>query len=295
MRNLFLFLIVSVSIVACTSRSKQLRETIAAQEITLKFNTTDEAIKPLLQNYNAYVKDNPSDNDWSPVYLWRAAQIYYRATNFNASKEKLETLIATYPDTLLVPSAELLLANIFEEQLKDSLSAAKIYTAFLKKYPNHKERGEAELFFLPAKEKYEAKLRRLNNLFAADYTNKALGHRLAGLYYDYAQAFQQEEKADDMLFVAGQQYSNADQPQKAISSWELLRIRYPQSEKYSQALYLTGFEQENKANNMEKAKEAYELYIKENPKGEFVESAKLSLANLGVSAVELVKSFKEKK
>lgn len=112
-------------------------------------------------------------------------------------------------------------------------------------------------------------------------------------YLAYADKFQDDSMSAEYLFRAADLTNGIHQPDKAIELYQRIQ-RYPTYSKTSVALFLQGFISETELNNIQKAKEYYEKFLKQYPDHKLANDVRITLANLGKSPDELIKEFEVK-
>ena len=118
--------------------------------------------------------------------------------------------------------------------------------------------------------------------------------QLLNLYKSYADQFKNDTLAADYLFKAGDLANNLHQPEEAIKL--LGRVQdYKTFSKVQLALFLQGFIAETELNDLEHAKQFYELFLQKYPNHQLANDVQASLINLGKSPEELIREFEANK
>jgi outer membrane protein assembly factor BamD (BamD/ComL family) len=102
----------------------------AAIDLLLFQNKTGEA----LTRTEAMMKKFP-DHSLTDELLWLQSKIYRKMGDYQNAVATLEIINTKYPDDILGDNALYTLANIYEENLKDSSKAMETYQKFMIKYP----------------------------------------------------------------------------------------------------------------------------------------------------------------
>ena len=113
------------------------------------------------------------------------------------------------------------------------------------------------------------------------------------LYLAYAEKFKDDSLSAEYLFRAADVTNGIHQPDKAIELYE----RVQQFKSYSKtpvSLFLQGFIAETELQDMQRAKEYYEKFLKQYPDHKLANDVKITIANLGKSPEELIKEFEAK-
>lgn len=299
MRKLFYLLPAMLLLAACQNKEQlRMREVISALEINVKSNPVDSTLKPLLQQYNAYLSQYPKDGEWFSVYCYRAAQLYYRVGNNKEAMRLLKKAEDSHPKAGNAPNVLMLMASILDEKLNNSEEAAKYAKEFIKRYPKHRMIEEAKSFSMPKQQRWEAKIQRESDQFMkfSKETNDqlllgAIGGKLIGLYRDYVLAFPDNPNAPEYLYAAGKTAKISGNVVAAIQLWEETANQYPESPKAPEALYIVAFEKENTLMEFDEAKATYQKLIEKYPNHELAQNAKIALPHVGKSPDEVVKGF----
>ena len=114
---------------------------------------------------------------------------------------------------------------------------------------------------------------------------------LVSAYCDYADANPNDAMSPEYLFKAVDVSMNLNEPQRTISIIDRLIADYPDYPRTQAALFIKAFIFETRYNNLDMAKKLYEQYLEMYPDGEFAESCRASIENLGLTPEELVKKF----
>ncbi len=123
--------------------------------------------------------------------------------------------------------------------------------------------------------------------------NKKDAANMIHLYMSYVKDNPQNSKAPEYLFKAADVSINSFHSEQTIRLFNQLIKDYPDYEKAPQALFLKAFTYENYLNQMDSAKVSYQLFLEKYPSHSFANDAEVSLNNLGKSAEEIIKSFKQ--
>jgi len=141
-----LIVILSVMILffACTESRKKQHEHISMLENTLQDSYDTLKMAKLVELYDNYVNDFPSDS-LSPIYVFRAAEINRVLGKGAEALTNYHLLIKTYPESVYVPEAYFFMAVVYENVLYDFTKASVSYCEFLDKYPEHPFAKDAKL------------------------------------------------------------------------------------------------------------------------------------------------------
>jgi len=114
-------------------------------------------------------------------------------------------------------------------------------------------------------------------------------------YDKFAKLHPQDEKTPEYLFKSGEIYRSLKKYQKAIDTYEHIYQNHPNFAKAPHSLFLMGFSYENDLKDTDKAKSAYDQFLKKYPDHELAKDVKFSLDNLGVSPEDIIKGFENLK
>jgi TolA-binding protein len=81
--------------------------------------------------------------------------------------------------------------------------------------------------------------------------------------------------------------------QRALTIYEQVYQRHPDSDIGGNALFMKGFTLDNHLNDYESAGQAYRSFLEEFPNHNLLPSASFLLENLGKSEEEIISSFKQ--
>lgn len=144
MKKNFLFLMLTLLIVACESKEnavqKQLREEIAALEKQLLEGDGDASKKSdiavdLVEKTLQYAKDFPQDT-LTPTLLFKAADAARGAKQYGKAVQLWGQVWRKYENHPQAPMALFLQGFTFDSDLRKADMAKKYYRQFLEKYPN---------------------------------------------------------------------------------------------------------------------------------------------------------------
>ena len=122
-------------------------------------------------------------------------------------------------------------------------------------------------------------------------TNTALA--LVNNYAKFASENSEDEMSAKYLFKAGDLCMAMHKPQLAIQYFDDIIKNYNDFDKTPYCLFLKGFIYEDQLNDLKKAKESYQLFIKQYPNHEMTDAAKFSIKNLGKSPEQLIREFEK--
>lgn len=300
MKKVFSILfLASLFLAGCNGNRNKMRETIAALEEASKGAPGDITFRPLLQQYNAYLKEYGSDQEWCPIYLYRGSQIYFRAGNYGQCLNLLGKIFSDYPKSDIQPNALALAGMIYDEYLEKPEEAKEAFKKLEEQYGETKVAQSAVSFYKkPAQDKLLARIAEMQPKFNASLTtpnpDRIIGGLLLGHLLQFVQRYPDDGHTPEYLFRAGQASVALGDSQRGVQLFEEMASKFPDSEFAPRALITAAFETESKLNDLPKAKTLYEAFIQKYPKHNLVNDAKTSLKNLGKSPDEIVEGFIKK-
>jgi tetratricopeptide (TPR) repeat protein len=118
--------------------------------------------------------------------------------------------------------------------------------------------------------------------------------QLVDFYLSYADLFSKDPLMADMIFKAGNQSVNLENFDDALAHYNRIDLDHVKYQKRPESIYLQGFIYDTYKNEFGKAKEKYERIIELYPNHILAEQAKQSIAHLGLSDEEIIRSFEKK-
>jgi TolA-binding protein len=111
---------------------------------------------------------------------------------------------------------------------------------------------------------------------------------------DYANKYHDDSSTVVFLFKAANISMNINKAKLAIDLFDRILKDYSTFSKAADCLFLKAFVYDDKLKDYNKAREAYEAFLKKYPTHEFAESAKASINNLGKTSDQLIREFEAK-
>lgn len=155
MKNTILLLSLLVFMVSCAGPDKKksesdidIKSSIETLETELFGSTANKIDRKkaieLIDLYVEYATKFPED-DLSPEYLYKAADISMNMKRPIQTIELFDLLMNKYPDFDKTPTVLFLKAFVYEDQMNDFDRAKKYYEEFLAKYPDNEFADDAEV------------------------------------------------------------------------------------------------------------------------------------------------------
>ncbi len=149
---------------------------------------------------------------------------------------------------------------------------------------------------LSATEQTLAKIDSLETVLFADSEAKAdpkAGMSLVRAYAKFYQNSKKDSLAADMLFKAGEVSMGIGQGNLAVKYFRTITEDHSNFYKAPEALFLTGFCEENVNKDTAQARWFYQKFVSDFPDHKLAEDAKFSIQNMGKSDEDLIKMFEE--
>ena len=117
--------------------------------------------------------------------------------------------------------------------------------------------------------------------------NRSASFRYVDAAEAYVMVYPETEEASRYLFNAAEISKTIGTFKKSLSLYDWIINKYPNNEKAPTALFLKAFILEDNLNNIDAARETYEMFIKKYPDHHFADDAQFSLDNLGKTDEEI--------
>jgi tetratricopeptide (TPR) repeat protein len=150
------------------------------------------------------------------------------------------------------------------------------------------------------REKYIAEIKsnleEVNKSFATNRKDTVSEQKAEESINEFIEKYPQDSLSSKYLFELGMLYQKQRKFDKALNAFDRCYSEYPNSNEAGNAVFLQGFLYANVLNNLDKAKEKYQLYLDKysglDPK--ITSDVRLELDNLGKSPDELLKEIQAK-
>ena len=297
-RATFLFLSCCILLgTSCNTEKQKLQDEIARLEQAVEENPAPAEADELLRLYQEYVVQYRDDAANNPRYLYRAAALQYRQNRFAGAVNLLNQAISGYYADGNTPQAMLFLGDIYEDNMRNEESAATVYQALMRAFPDSEQAALAAKKLPDALPPLEQRISDLNtNMF--DDTTKRIDYRTANNFIIsgelYAMLLPESEEAPGILYQAGDAARAIRSFNKALELYESITARYPDHERAPMALFLRAFTLDSDLKRFDEAKVLYEQFIAKYPSHDFADDAQASLDNLGKSDEEILRYFEQK-
>ncbi len=131
-----------------------------------------------------------------------------------------------------------------------------------------------------------------------DETTSKMNTQIATEYIEKASTFAKENPGDDrspvFLTKSAEVARSIKAFDKALTIYQWIYDKFPNSKQAPQALFLKAFTLDNELHKQDAAKKIYEEFLKKYPNDDFADDTQFLLDNLGKSEEELIKEFEAK-
>ncbi len=114
---------------------------------------------------------------------------------------------------------------------------------------------------------------------------------LNSAYLEFTEKYPDDAHTPEYMLKAAQRSSVLGKPNEAISLFDKIIEKYPNSNFCEDAMFLKAFTYENNLNEANKARETYAAFIAKFPKSQLAEDAKISLKNVGKTDEEILQGM----
>ncbi|MBX2926887.1 MAG: tetratricopeptide repeat protein [Saprospiraceae bacterium] len=211
--------------------------------------------------------------------------------------DSLVTLLREDPAGPDAPELALLLASVYETQLKDKESAVSVLQAIALAFPdteaakNAAERTHQETAGLRERiDQLRTNMFNPKNLVAdpaiiKSYINSSMA---------YALLLPKDPESTAVLNQAAENAYYTQQYDRALYLYEWFQTAYPDDPKAPQAMFMRAFIYDNDLEQYETAGRLYQEFIQKHPDDDFADDAEVLLENLGKSPEEMMQSLEER-
>lgn len=120
-------------------------------------------------------------------------------------------------------------------------------------------------------------------------------NQLGEAYIDFADKYKDAPEAPEMLFRAGELYSNELQNMEmALKIFRRNYSEYPEHETAANALFFTGYLYNNSLKDFMNAEKSYKEFLDKYPDHKMARHAEFELSSMGMSVDEVFKKFIDK-
>lgn len=259
---------------------------IAELEAKIKENSNPDLVRKLIDAYVATKEDASLDNDSKSANLSKAADLYLSINQPKAAAETLTDALKSFPDATNRTANILSLASVYRNQLSNSDPDGTNFVAFMGAMGDEaKFKSEsATMLQRLIDQLIDPATKRINKDAAMDYIN---------MCEMYAGVMPADNQSPEYLIKAGEMARNVSQYSRALSIYNWVIDKFPNSDRAAQALFFKGFTLDDNMNNKEEAKKFYEEFLEKYPNDDFADDTKFLLDNLGKSDDEIIQAFEK--
>ena len=250
----------------------------------------------LIRQYMLYRINYPQDRDLNSRHLYRTAALRIRLDRPNEAAKSLIEALMYYPGTSNTVNNALLLAAIYQEELKDPISSTTIYQLLQEVFPNEKGVQEKYQAISPPPPPLEDRMTDMRRaIFADSLGNFDLETAIYFIHSCELIAYLKpgDNNSANWLNQAAETARSLKRNSQALQLYEWIYTKFPEYEKAAQALFLKGFILDEELNQKEEAKAIYELFIQRYPDDGFADDAQFLLDNLNSNEEEIINRFEE--
>lgn len=276
---------------ACSSERKAQRSAIEAKEAAVDEDPTADDVQALMQLYQEYRAAYPEDESVNARYLYREAGLHYRMNQYEPAAGLLRAALRRYPEAAVNAQAAYMLGAVYEEKLRQPEPAITVFQAMQEAFPEDSLSGKALQRLPDGIESAEDRLAALRQSIFSDSTQR-INYRRADAYLSsaelYALLLPDAEASPNVLYQAGEIARAVRNHELALRLYATLYERYPKHENASKALFMQAFTYDDNLKQIDKAREAYELFLQQYPNDDFADDAQVLLDNLGKKDEEII-------
>ncbi len=123
--------------------------------------------------------------------------------------------------------------------------------------------------------------------------NRSKANEMILLYLNYASEYDNDSLVPEYLFRAAELAMNVERPYDAVAYLQRIDKNYPDFDKMSWVVYLTGFIYDSMLEKDETAKKYYTRFLDKWPDHPRAEEVEILISYLNMSDEELIKSFEK--
>lgn len=240
---------------------------------------------------DAYVSSSQSaseDANTKAGNLSKAADLYMKMNKFPEAAGLLTKSLKEFGGSNSRTENILKLASIYRTKLASSDPSGENFVSFMGAI------GDEATFKTESSSLLQGLIDRL-----VDPTSKRINKDVANDYINmcemYAGVIPSDEQSAEYLIKAGEMARNTNQFSRALTIYDWVMDKFPDSDRAPQALFFKGFTLDDSMNNKDEAKKYYEEFLTKYPKDEFADDTQFLLDNLGKSDDEIIQAFENKR
>lgn len=265
---------------SCHSSMNQDQQDIFNFEKSVGIVENTETANLLVRKYLSYLKNHPDDQNTNAAYLLKAAKLYYRLGHFHDALILLKKGIKDCRDAGQVADLALFSAEINQNGLADTLTAAVIYRSISQAFPNTtKPKGWTSWNGNQAAVWFNEQWTVLKTMEGINGNNQS--KKYISAIEMYVLLLPKDTLSPSLLLQAGKMAVKIRDFAKGNELFDLVIRDYNNDPQKEDALFFKAFVLDNELKKTGKAKQYYEQYLSEFPEGKYGEEAQFLLDNLG--------------
>ena len=256
-----------------------------------------QSAKIFLDSLSSYLSSTYSDGKTPSEYLVRGAEVSGAQNMIGAVPGYLLPLIKDYPDHPNRIAHEIQLGDVMHS-LGVRHASNIIYDGLVKKYPDNPTVQEKQSLIEPVFSEQWDYMAYLFDQMTENPDDTGINRDAALRYVDAAEAkgliAPNDPSSPKHLYGAAEVARSLRTFAKAMSLYDWILEKYPESDKAPNVLFIKGFILEQDYKREDEAKEVYEEFLRKYPDHTMAESAQFLLNNLGKSDEEILKELEDK-
>lgn len=244
---------------------------------------------------NAFLAEIKKDKDGSnnATFFHNAINLFVQNENYTRAMSLLKQTIHGDFGGKYTQDDILQLASINEKMNKPQYANA-IYAAYLKAFPDAKNKEDVKAKMKGQTFEMESALKGLVKKMTDPKTNK-VNPEVAKDYIEIctltALTNPKDQKNAKYLQKAAEVTRSLRMFPKAIQFYEWIRQSYADTPEAPKALFMEAFTFDEKLNDKEKARKLYKLFLEQFPKDDFADDTQFLLDNLDKSNEDIIRNF----
>jgi len=290
-----IFIVLISLLAACGSKVSPEVQAVEAASALYKQSPSDTTAQALIAAMTAYIDLKGYADTTSARYIVQSARIAADHNQYRQAINFYKTYLIEYPERPDQPDRLVNVITLYEKFGKPELNDI-LYKSFVTRFPKDTRAPSMNAKVQNKEIAADSILRYIGMNMFNDSTFR-LNEERASLYIDACEAAVMANptlpKAADYLHRAAETARTLRDIPRAIDLYDWIISKYPTDPRASTSMFLKAFTYDNDLKDFDNAGKYYNEYLSKNPKGEFAESAKFLLDNLGKSEEELMKKMLE--
>ena len=277
---------------AKTVTSENTENTIANLQKEVNDHPTKENRMALANALLEKIKKDPKNSN-NPTFYHNAINLMIQNEDYNRVVSMLKQSIHSDFDGADTPNDILQLASI-NEKLGKSNYAMAIYAAYLKAFPDAKNKDDVKAKMNGENFEIDSALKELVKKMTDPKTNK-VNSEVAKDFIEICTLtalVNPKDKANaKYLHKAAEVTRSLRMFPKAIQFYEWIRQQYADTPEAPKALFMEAFTFDEKLKKKDEARKLYKLFLEQYPKDDFADDTQFLLENLDKTNEDIIKKF----